>query len=164
MPDRAGPRGARGAQGAALPALPRTWRPFGARLAGTLFGAMLLAVIIAVWIAFGADVRAQFTAFQRITLIFLGLLAFATWFALMRSRVTASERGVTVVNGYRRRDYEWAQVLAVTLRRGAPWAALDLSDGTTVSVLAIQGSDGERATRAVRELRALVEEHGATDH
>ncbi|MGN6781845.1 MAG: PH domain-containing protein [Marmoricola sp.] len=161
MPDSTGAGRSAGAAGRSD--LPRTWRPFGARLAGTLFGAMLVAVVVAVWIAFGADVRAQFTAFQRVTLVFLGLLAFGTWFALMRSRVTASEEGVTVVNGYRRRDYEWAQVLGVTLRRGAPWAAIDLSDGTTVSVLAIQGSDGGRATRAVRELRALVEAHAATD-
>lgn len=146
-----------------LPVLPRTWRPFGARLAGTLFGGMLLAVIIAVWVAFGAGIRAEFTTFQRITLIFLGLLAFGTWFALVRSRVTATERGVSVVNGYRRRDYEWAQVLGISLRRGAPWAALDLSDGTTVSVLAIQGSDGARASRAVAELRVLIEGHAARD-
>jgi hypothetical protein len=66
-----------------------------------------------------------------------------------------------VVNGYRRRDFEWAQVLAVSLRRGAPWAGLDLSDGTSVSVMAIQGSDGGRAVAAVRALRRLIDERSA---
>ena len=37
--------------------------------------------------------------------------------------------------------------------------ALDLSDGTTLSMIGIQGSDGARARRAVRELRALVASH-----
>lgn len=147
-----------------LPALPRTWRPFGARIAGTLFGLMLIAVVVAVWIAFGADVRSQFTLFQRVTLVFLGLLAFSVWFALVRSRVTATDQGLTVVNGYRRHDYEWAQVVAISLRRGAPWASLDLSDGTSVSVLAIQGSDGNLAQHAVRDVRALLAAHSPDGH
>jgi hypothetical protein len=155
--------GAGGGQaGAATPRLPHTWRPFGARLAGTLFGGMLLGLVIAVWIAFGDDVRSRFTPFQKGTLVSLGLIAFAAWFALVRSRVTAAADGLTVVNGYRRRDLEWAQVLGVSLRRGAPWAGLDLSDGTSIAVLAIQGSDGARAVSAVRALRALIEERAAT--
>jgi len=136
--------------------LPHTWRPYGARLAGTVLGGLLLVLVIAVWIAWGADVRARFTLLQRSTLIAMGLLALVGWYALVRSRVTADDHGVTVVNGYRRRVFEWSQVLAINLRRGAPWAGLDLSDGTSVSLFAIQGSDGQRAVRAVRELRELV--------
>jgi hypothetical protein len=45
----------------------------------------------------------------------------------------------------------------VTLRAGAPWAELDLSDGTTVAAMGIQGSDGTRAERQVQQLRELVE-------
>jgi len=117
--------------------LPHSWRPYGARLAGTVLGGLLLVLVVAVWIAWGADVRARFTLVQRSTLIGLGLLALVGWFALMRSRVTADDHGVTVVNGYRRRVFEWSQVLAINLRRGAPWAGLDLSDGTSVSLFAI---------------------------
>ena len=39
---------------------------------------------------------------------------------------------------------------------GAPWVTLDLADGETASVLAIQGSDGNRARIALRELKSLV--------
>jgi hypothetical protein len=138
------------------PDLPHTWRPFGVRVAVWIFGAMLTAVIIAVWSALGADVRAQFTVFQRSTLVVMGLLLAGAYNALVRSRVTATEAGLTVVNGYRKRVYEWSQVISVSLRRGAPWATLDLSDGTTVSVIAVQGSDGVRARRAVREIRATI--------
>lgn len=143
------------------PQLPHTWRPFGAVIAGTLFGVMLLVLLVFVWIAFGAADRARFDTFQRATLVFLGLLAFATWFAVVRCRLSARSDGITIVNGYRRRDYEWPQVLAITLGRGAPWARIDLSDGTTVSVVAIQGSDGTRAVRAVQSLRRLISEHSA---
>jgi hypothetical protein len=143
--------------------LPHTWRPFGARVAGTILGTMLVALAVGVWIAWGADVRSRFTFFQRSTLVAMGLLCFAVWYALMRSRVTADDRGVTVVNGYRRRVFEWSQVVAINLRRGAPWAGMDLSDGTSISMLGIQGSDGQRAIRAVQELRRLIAENSRTE-
>ena len=143
--------------------VPHTWRPFGARLMGTVLGAMLLALTLTVWIALGAETRAKFTPFQKSTLVVLGLLALSVWFALMRSRVSATEQGVTVVNGYRRRDFTWSQVIAVNLRRGAPWAGIDLSDGTSISALAIQGSDGDRAKKAVVDLRRLIAENTAVE-
>ena len=77
-------------------------------------------------------------------------------FALIRSRVVAYADRLVVVNGYRRHEYEWAQIVAVRLPPGAPWVILDLADGTTASVMGIQGSDGDRARTAVRELRSLV--------
>jgi hypothetical protein len=140
----------------AAPLLPHTWRPLGVRVAVWLLGGMLLALVGAVWIGLGAETRSQFTAFQRSTLVLMGLLLFGTWNALVRSRVTATDKALTVVNGYRKRSYEWSQVIGVSLRRGAPWGTLDLSDGTTISLIGVQGSDGERARRAVREIRAAI--------
>jgi hypothetical protein len=63
---------------------------------------------------------------------------------------------LVVVNGYKRRELAWAEVVAVHLPPGAPWAVLDLADGTSLPAMGIQGSDGARAKRAVRELRALL--------
>ena len=125
-------------------------------MAGLVFGTLLLAVCGFAWFSFDAETRARFTPFQRGTLVFLGLLFFAAGYAMARSRVVADEGGLVVVNGYRRHEYEWAEVLAVHLPPGAPWAVLDLADGTSQSAMGIQGSDGSRAQRAVRELRALL--------
>jgi hypothetical protein len=138
-------------------ALPHTWRPLGVRLAVIIFGGMLVLICAFAWFAFDPSVRARFTFFQRSTLVFLGLLAGAVGHALARSRLVADEVGLTVVNGYRRHVYDWAQVVAIRLPPGAPWASLDLADGTTMSVLAIQGSDGDRAHAAVRGVRALID-------
>jgi hypothetical protein len=143
--------------------LPHTWRPYGARVAAVVLGGLLLVLAIVVWLALGDDLRSRFTVLQRVTLVGLGGLAFVAWYALMRCRVSADEHGVTVVNGYRRRAFEWSQVVGVNLRRGAPWAGMDLSDGTSISMVAIQGSDGQRAVRAVRQLRHLVAEQSHTD-
>ena len=137
--------------------LPHTWRPLGVRVAGAVLGGGLLLVCALAWVGFDAETRARFTAFQRGTLVFFGLLAFSAWFALVRSRVVAETRRLIVVNGYKRREFEYAEVVGVHLPPGAPWVTLDLADGSTVSAMGIQGSDGGRAKQAVRELRAVVE-------
>jgi len=140
----------------AAPPLPHTWRPFGVRIAVGILGGMLFVLVVLVWIGLDESVRRQFTGFQRGTLVFLALLLLATYNALWRSRVTATSDRLIVVNGYRTRHYEWSQVIGVSLRRGAPWATADISDGTTVALFAVQGSDGARARRAVTEIRATV--------
>lgn len=138
------------------PSLPHTWRPFGVRVAVWVFGGLLLAVVVAVWIGFGAETRAKFTLLERATLVLMGLMFFSAYYALVRSRVSATKDGLVVVNGYRKRTFEWSQVIQASLRRGAPWGTLDLSDGTTVSLMGVQGSDGLRARRAIREIRAAI--------
>jgi len=144
---------------ASEPSLPHTFRPLGVRIMITVLGALLLLVSVVTWFAFPAEVRDQFTLEQRGTLVLLGLILYGAGYALARSRVVAREDGVTVVNGYRSRRYEWNEVLAVSLRPGSPWAVLDLADGTTVAAMGIQGSDGARAAAQARQLRGLVDRY-----
>jgi hypothetical protein len=139
------------------PVLPQTFRPLGVRLAIYGLGAMLVLVCVVIWFAFPPHIRAQFTPFQRLTVLGFGVMFGAAGFALARSRLVARQDGLTVVNGYRKRHFDWNQVLSVTLRPGSPWAVLDLSDGTSAPAMGIQGSDGQRAVRQVRELRHLVD-------
>jgi hypothetical protein len=136
--------------------LPHTWRPLGVRLAGAFFGGLLLVVCAVAWFTFDAETRAKFTVFQRGTLVFFGLIAFAAGFALVRSRVVAEVDRLVVVNGYRKHTYEWAEVLAIHLPPGAPWAVLDLADGTSAPAMGIQSSDGGRARLAVQQVRSLL--------
>lgn len=139
------------------PALPHTWRPLGVRLAGVFFFAILLLVCGFAWFGFTDEVRSQFTLWQRTTLVMLGGLIGAVLYGLYRSRVTATEDGLVVVNGYRTHRFEWAEVVAIRMPSGAPWATLDISDGTTCQVIALQGSDGLRARHGVRAIRALLD-------
>jgi hypothetical protein len=149
--DGSGPSGKPG------PALPHTWRPLGVRLALLFFGGLLAVVCIAGWIAVGADVRSRVTVYQRGTMVLIAAMAAAVAWGLVRCRVTARESGIEIVNGYRRHAYEWPEVLAVRMPRGAPFATLDLADGTNAMAMGIQSADGDRARVAVRELRELVE-------
>lgn len=141
-----------------LPPLPRTWRPLGPRIAGAAAGGLLVVMVVVLWFTFDQETRDAISPLQRGTVIGLGLLGLSCLYALIRSRVVADRDRLTVVNGYRRRDFEWAEVVAVRLPPGAPWVTLDLADGSTCAAMGIQGSDGERARSAVRDLRVLVEE------
>ncbi|MET1061223.1 MAG: PH domain-containing protein [Nocardioides sp.] len=136
--------------------LPHTWRPLGVRLAGGALGGGLLILVVGAWVAFPPEVKDTFTLFQRGTAIGLGLMAFAAWFALLRSRVVATTDHLTGVNRYKPPDIEWAQVVAIHMPPGAPWATLDLDDGDTCPVMGIQSSDGDRSRLAVRQVRALL--------
>ena len=147
-----------GSDPAGPPALPRTWRPLGPRLAAVGFGGLLVGSFAALWFTFPPETRDQFSVLQRATVIFFILVGVALLYALARSRVSATDAGVVVVNGYRKRTFEWAELVAVRMPRGAPWPTADVADGTAVSLLGIQSSDGPRAQVAVREINALLDE------
>lgn len=139
------------------PTLPRTWRPLGPRVAGAVAGVVLLIIVALLWFGFDDETKSAVTPFQRGTVVLLVVGGLALLYALARSRVVARSDRLVVVNGFRHRDLEWAEVLAVHLPPGAPWVTLDLADGSSLAAMGIQASDGERARSAVRELRALVD-------
>ena len=143
--------------------LPQTWRPLGVRVAVIGVGLMLVVVCAAAWVGFDQSVRDRFTGLQIATLFIMGAgLASCGW-ALARARVTAEVATLVVVNGFRTRRLAWAEVIAIHLSEGAPWATLDLADGTTISAMAFQGSDGRRARDGVRAVRALIDRVATND-
>ena len=143
--------------------LPMTFRPLGVRVAAIAFGVLLFGVTAAIWVSFPDEVREAFTVAQRGTVIVMGLGVLVVGHALGRCRIDADTDGIRVVNGYRSHRLDWAQVVSVRMAPGNPWVVLDLADGTALSALGIQGSDGARAQRQVRTLRALIDAHSATE-
>jgi hypothetical protein len=135
-----------------------TWRPRRARIVPYV----LATVVVVGMIGLAVAMPAPWALGDRIGLVAIGLIVAGVLYMLARSRVTADPEGVTVVNGLRTHEYEWAEVLGVSMAEGAPWPTLDLSDGSTVAVMGIQSSDGERANRALAELTALIRERGET--
>ncbi len=138
------------------PPLPHTWRPLGPRIAAAVFSVVLVGAFVGLWLSFGENTKQAITVLQRFTVGAFVLLGVALLFGLARSRVTATTAGLEIVNGYRRRTFEWAEVVAIRMPPGAPWPTLDLADGTAVSAMGIQGSDGASARTAVLQLRVLI--------
>jgi hypothetical protein len=145
------------------PALPARFRPLGVGLVSVAFGTVLLVTVVVVWLNLPERTQEGFTIPQRATVALMLLMAAVVAHAMSRCRVDADGDGLTVVNGYRTHRFSWEQVVSVSLRPGSPWAVLDLSDGTTCAAMGIQGSDGNRARRQARQLRALVEAHAAPE-
>lgn len=143
------------------PTLPHTWRPFGPRMAAVVFGIVLVGAFAWLWVNFDDDTRASVNPYERGTVIGIVLLGLALLNGLARSRVVAREDGLTVVNGYRRRELAWSEVGRVRMPQGAPWPHLDQGDDERVSLMGIHASDGQRAALAIRELRAVVATHTA---
>ena len=145
------------------PNLPREYRPFGARLAAASVAAVLVAAVVFLWLGMSEEVRATFTALQRVTLALVPGWILVGLYGVFRTVLRVDRDGLTVVNLYRRRHLDWPAVVGFNLRPGQPWAVLDVSDGSTVAAMAIQASDGQRAVRAVRELSVLLAEHSRTE-
>ena len=134
----------------------KTWRPRRARIVPYV----LAAVVVLGMIGLAAAMPAPWALGDRIGLVAIGLIVAGILHILARSRVTVDDEGIIVVNGLRTHEYEWAEVLGVSMAEGGPWPSLDLTDGSTVPVMGIQSSDGERSDRAIAELAALIHERG----
>lgn len=140
----------------------RTWRPLFAPIVAVTVGTGLLAASLWMWFGLPDDYRAGFSPLQVATLVVLLLAVLTALGAIARTRAVAEHDGLTVVNVFRVHRLAWADVLMVHLRSGDPWVQLDLADGTTLGVMAIQSADGARARRAAGELAAVVAERTRT--
>lgn len=92
---------------------------------------------------------------------FLVLAAGIGWFLTRLGLVSAvpDETGLVVRNILVTRRLAWAQIVSVHFGGGAAWATLDLADGDTLAVMAIQRSDGERGTAEAGRLATLLAVH-----
>jgi Bacterial PH domain len=126
---------------------------------GTAAVVVAVSVVLAIALPGGSG---GFRLIDRAALILFGLGVAVLLHVLARPRVRADEDGVTVINVFRRRQLEWAEILEVTLREGDPWVYLDLTDGSVLAAMGLQAADGERGRAMARELRALVRIHTQT--
>jgi hypothetical protein len=147
----------------ALPPLPVTWRPRKARVVSLAVAATVMAVVIVVAAILPSGGARPWPLLDRLGLVAIGALVAGFLWRQSAVHITADERGLRVVNLFRSRRLEWAEVVAVTLHDGDPWLMLDLSDGETLPVMGIQSTDGARARQAGRELRALVAARTTTE-
>ncbi len=72
---------------------------------------------------------------------------------------TPTGAGLDVRNLLGIRSLAWAQIVAVSYGRDSTFAQLDLDDGTTLAVLAIQSADGSHAAHEASRLATLIEAH-----
>lgn len=135
--------------------LHRPFRPRWGRWVPWTVAAVGAAVFVGVAVGYpGASLgdRVAFLVFAAV------LVALLSRFA--RVAAIPGESGLLVRNLVIVRTYDWPAIVSVSFGRDLTWAQLDLSDGTTANVMAIQASDGGFARAEAERLATLVELHG----
>ena len=94
-------------------------------------------------------------------MVWMNLLGIIFGAALLRVadiQARPSESGLVVKNIVRTRTFAWGQILGVAFSPEGddPWPILDLTDGTSYAVMAIQHADGPRAHEECQRLRMLI--------
>lgn len=139
----------------------RPFRPKRGPVVAILFAIFLIAGYIVLLVAVRG--HPDYGGWDRVG---MGLVvAGGLWFLSTQARVVAipDETGLTVRNLMVKQRVEWAQIISVRFGAGRPWARIDISDGTTLAVMAIQASDGARGQREAERLATLVHLHEIGD-
>lgn len=134
---------------------PLVLRPRLVRIVSYVLGAVvLIGCIAATSLMSGVDVlnRVLFPAF--------GLAVM--WFCHREGsvRAVATPEGLEVRNLFATRQLDWAEIVGISFPTGDPWAHLDLADGDTLGVMALQRSDGPRGMAGARTLAGWIRDHG----
>jgi hypothetical protein len=140
------------------PFRPRRARASALAIAATQF---VLLAVVAVLLPGTGPVAFQW--YDRLGMVAVG--AAVAWFLLKFAQLEAvpSEQGLRVRNLFVVTEVAWAQVVDVRFGGGGPWVTLDLSDGDTLPVMAVQRADGAHGTAEARRLATLVALHSPGD-
>jgi len=100
---------------------------------------------------------------DRLGFLLVGAAVAAMLWRFARLAALPDEHGLVVRNLSGDRSLAWAQIVQVRFGGGNPWVTLDLADGDSLAVMAIQRADGEQAQVQARRLATLVTLHSTTD-
>lgn len=127
---------------------------------------VVVCVVLAVLFVGGAAfllVTLEGYGFDRISVVVMALIVIVVAVLLGRIRAVADADGLRVRNPVRSEEIAWTEIVAVRFGVHDSWVRLDLDDGTTCAVMAIQSADGARAHRDAAWLREQVAEHEGRD-
>ncbi len=139
------------------------FRPRRARRVALTVAVAQAVVLVALAVVLPGTGVGAFQWYDRLGIVLVS--AAIAWGLSRYVRVAAvpDESGLTVRNLLVARRLEWAQVVAVRFGDGDPWVTLDLDDGDTLAVLAVQRADGPFARDEARRLSTLVALHTRTE-
>lgn len=143
------------------PAESETFRPHWTRIITLTLAPLAVLAFAALSIGLSVIRWSSWHAWDIVWMNAIGLIIAAVLVKLGSVRATVSSTGLTVHNLGRTQFVEWAQIVSLSYHPRTPeqYALLDLSDGTTLRVKAIQAADGRRAILACERLRRLIDSH-----
>lgn len=104
----------------------------------------------------------KFSWGDRLAIFALGTVIAAVIFRFSMLSAIPGEDGLVVHNVLLTKRLEWAQIVSVRFGGGNPWVLLDLADGESMAVMAIQRADGPRGEAEAGRLATLVALHSQT--
>ncbi|GAA0619933.1 PH domain-containing protein [Kribbella sandramycini] len=138
-----------------------TFHPKIVAVMSTGMGLSLISVFGVIWLRLAPESKETFTLFQRLTL--LAFFGFVLWllYRLATVRVTAYPDRLRVRNVFKSYTLTWAEVSALRFRPGDAWLQLFDAEGNRLGILAVQATEGRRASVAAKELAAVARANGA---
>lgn len=136
--------------------LPLRFRPRNIRFVAYGLATLILCTLAVI----AAILPGSWAALDRIALILFGLGLTGGLHLLARPRLDLTEDRVTVVNPVRTHVLAWPEIIDARMPVGEPWPSVDLGDGTTLAVLAIQSNDGAMARENLAQFRHHLRERG----
>lgn len=145
-----------------MPASLRPFRPRAARLVSLPLAVATLGMMTGIAVALPRIVGGPVGLGDRAGFAAVGLAV--AWFLLREAGVRADPdaAGLTVRNLLRTRRLDWAEIVSVRFGPDRPWVQLDLANGETLAVMAVQRADGTRARAEAARLAALVAHYSTT--
>lgn len=140
----------------------RPFRPRAGRVVPLVLGALLLVMMLAIALSLPRLMGRPVGAGDRVAISVLGVLAAAFLHRLASVRADATPDTLVVRNILASRRLAWAEVVSVRFGPDRPWVQLDLADGETLAVMAVQRADGARAQAEARRLATLVARYSQT--
>jgi hypothetical protein len=137
-------------------------RPVRARRVALTVAVAQMVLFVFIAVALPSDGPQPYGITDRVGMLVVGLAVGWLLWRFGRLEATPSETGLQVRNLMTSKSLDWAQVVAVRFGGGDPWASLDLSDGETLAVMAIQRADGEGGKAQAKRLATLVALHSRT--
>lgn len=134
-----------------------SWRPGGSRYVA--YGVAVILLVMTAVIATALPEDITFVPAEKVTFAIFLIATLVMLHGVGRSRVTADETGMQVLNGYKRHDVAWDDIEGFSLNTGAPWPTLVTTDDDRIMLFAIQSSDGPSARAAVGALQARLQQY-----
>ena len=138
------------------------FRPQRGRLVAIGFAVVAVLVFGVVAMAMPGDEQGgNWKLGDRLMLLGLGVAIAALLIRYARIVATPTETGLRVRNLFLTRTIPWSEIEAIRFGGGEPWVTLDLTDGDSIAVMAIQRADGPRGVDEAQRLADLAGPAGA---
>lgn len=126
-------------------------------------GLSLLLFALIAWLLPGPAEGGQWGPVDKAMVAGLGVAIAVLMIRYARISATPVAEGLRVRNLMLTRTIAWSEIEGVRFGGGEPWVNLDLIDGESVAVMAIQRADGAAADADAQRLADLVARGGAAE-